>query len=72
MRAHKHELYVYLEDSNKVKEYEKRISDLERQLAEADAKVLKFHDALIQEMQYNMRLKDKVDEYERRLDYAGR
>lgn len=72
MRAHKHELHVFLEDSNKVKEYEKRISDLERQLAEADAKVLKFHDALIQEMQYNMRLKDKVDEYERRLDYAGR
>lgn len=67
MKAHKHELYVFLEDSKKLKEYEKRISDLERQLAEADAKVLKFHDALIQEMQRSMRLQDEVREYERSL-----
>lgn len=65
MKPHKHELYVFLEDSKKVKEYEQRISDLEHQLAEANAKVLKFHDTLIQEMQYSMRLKDKCDEYER-------
>lgn len=67
VKVHKYELHVFLEDSNKIKEYEKRISDLEKQLAEANAKVLKFHDSLIAEMTYSMRLKDKLDEYERRL-----
>lgn len=67
VKAHKHELYVFLEDSKKIKEYEKRISDLEQQLLEANAKVLKFHDSLIAEMTYSMRLKDKLDEYERCL-----
>lgn len=61
------EITVYLEDSNKIKEYEKRISDLSQQLAEANAKALKFHDSLIQEMSRSIRLEDKVRELERIL-----
>lgn len=62
-----HKLIVYLEDTRKVKNMEKEISDLKQQLLEADAKALKFHDLLIQEMQYSMSLKDKVEAYERNL-----
>lgn len=58
---------MVLEDAKKVKELEQTISDLKHQLKEADAKALKLQDALIYEMQYSMKLKDKVAEYERRF-----
>lgn len=60
-----HELKIFLEDSKKVKELEQTILDLKRQLKEADAKALKLQNALIYEMEYSMRLKDKVEQYER-------
>lgn len=62
-----YEITVYLEDSKKVKDMQQEISDLQQRLAESDAKVLKFHDLLIAEMSYSMRLKDKLEEYERDL-----
>ena len=54
-----------MEDSRRTKELEQRISELEHQLAEADAKVQKFHDALVMETQRNIALEDKVRAYER-------
>lgn len=60
-----HEIIVYLEDTKKVKDMQLEISDLQQRLAESEAKVLKFHDLLIAEMSYSMRLKDKLEEYER-------
>lgn len=66
-----HEFTVYLEDTKRVKEMELEILDLKRRLAESEAKALKFHDSLIQEMTYSMRLKDKLNEYERSIrDWA--
>ena len=66
--AKAHELKKFFEDSKKVKELEQTILDLERQLKEADAKVLKLQNALIYEMEYSMRLKGKVEQYERNCD----
>lgn len=63
-----HELKIFLEDSKKVKELERIILDLKHQLKEADAKALKLQNALIYEMEYSMRLKDKVEQYERNCD----
>lgn len=63
-----HELKIFLEDSKKVKELEQTILDLKHQLKEADAKALKLQNALIYEMEYSMRLKDKVEQYERNCD----
>ena len=59
------ELHVFLEDSRRTKELEQRISELEQLLVEADAKVQKFHDALVMETQRNIALEDKVRAYGR-------
>lgn len=60
-----HELKVYLEDTKKVKELQREITELKLQLAKAEAKALKFHNSLIDEMSRSIRLEDKVRELER-------
>lgn len=62
-----HEIIVYLEDTKKVKEMQREITDLKLQVAKAEAKALKFHNSLIDEMSRSIRLEDKVRELERIL-----